>query len=208
VTEEQVPEEERTEVPEDEHPAVEADESELEALRRELEETKQREAEYLDGWQRARAELANARKRFQRDQMQTYASAQADVLSRLLPTVDDFERAFETLPDNLSGLTWIEGMALIERKLKMQLEQAGVAQIEAVDAEFDPNLHQAVTHEPSDTVPPGHVIAELQKGYRMGDRILRPSMVRVSSGPDQQIIDIEAPSEDEGVPDTSSDSEG
>ena len=113
MTEEQVPEEERTEVPEDERPAVEADESELEALRRELEETKQKEAEYLDGWQRARAELANARKRFQRDQMQTYASAQADVLSRLLPAVDDFERAFETLPDNLSGLTWVEGVALI-----------------------------------------------------------------------------------------------
>ena len=208
MTDELVPEEERTEVPEDERPAGEADEGELEALRHELEETKKKEAEYLDGWQRARAELANARKRFQRDQMQTYASAQADVLSRLLPTVDDFERAFETLPDNLSGLTWIEGMALIERKLKMQLEQAGVAQIEAVDAEFDPNLHQAVTHEPSDTVPAGHVIAELQKGYRMGDRILRPSMVRVSSGPDQQTIDMEAPSEDEGVPDTSSDSEG
>jgi hypothetical protein len=82
---------------------------ELTALRQELEQTKAKEAEYLDGWQRARAELANARKRFQRDQEQAYANAAGQVLSRLLPIVDDLERAFNTLPHNLSGLTWIGG---------------------------------------------------------------------------------------------------
>jgi molecular chaperone GrpE len=65
----------------------------------------------------------------------------------------------------------------------MLLEQSGVTGIDAVGEEFDPFLHQAVTHEPSDTVPPGHVIAELQKGYKISERVLRPSMVRVSSGP-------------------------
>jgi len=157
----------------------------IDSLRQELEATKAREAEYLDGWQRSRAELANARKRFQREQEQAYAGAQADLLIRLLPIVDDFERALETLPSSLSGLTWCQGILLIERKLQWTLEQAGVASIEAAGKEFDPFLHEAVTHEPSADVPAGHVIAELQRGYRMGERVLRPSMVRVSSGPEQ-----------------------
>jgi molecular chaperone GrpE len=156
---------------------------ELTVLREELDEVKTREAEYLDGWQRARAELSNARKRFQREREQTYANARADVLARMLSIVDDLERAFETLPHNLSNLTWIEGMVLIQRKLQLLLEQNGVAAIEAVGQEFDPFLHQAVTHEPSTTVPVGHVISELQKGYRLDERVLRPSMVRVSAGP-------------------------
>lgn len=158
---------------------------EIDALRQALEAAKAREAEYLDGWQRSRAELANARKRFQREQEQAYAGAQADLLIRLLPVVDDFERALETLPHNLSALTWCQGIVLIERKLKWLLEQAGVTAIEAAGKEFDPFLHDAVTHEPSDSVPAGHVISELQRGYRIGDRILRPSMVRVSSGSQQ-----------------------
>ena len=157
--------------------------SELDTLRQELLATQAREAEYLDGWQRSRAELANARKRFQREQEQAHAGAQADLLVRLLPIVDDLERAFDTLPHNLSGLTWIQGIVLIHRKLQWILEQAGVTSNEAAGKEFDPFVHEAVTHEPSDSVPAGHVVAELQRGYRMGDRVLRPAMVRVSSGP-------------------------
>ena len=92
-------------------------------------------------------------------------------------------------------------MSLIQRKLQTLLEQAGVAQIEALGEEFDPSSHQAVTHEPSETVPAGHVIAELQKGYRMGDRILRPSMVRVSSGPEPETEDLAEQTEEERSPD-------
>lgn len=156
----------------------------LAALSQELEETRAKAAEYLDGWQRARAELLNARKRFQREQEQAYDQARGDVLVHLLPIVDDFERAFETLPHNLSGLTWIQGIWLIHRKLQMLLEQQGVTQIEAVGQKFDPFIHEAVTHEPSE-VPEGTIISELQKGYKLGDRVLRPAMVRVSSGPPQ-----------------------
>jgi molecular chaperone GrpE len=169
--------------------AVEEDEEtvdELVALRQELEKAKAQEAEYLDGWQRARAELSNARKRFQRDQEQAYGNAKADVLARLLPIIDDFERAFETLPDNLSSLTWTQGLLLIQHKFQVLLEQEGVVPIEAAEQEFDPFLHQAVTHEPSEEVPVGHVIGELQRGYRIGDRVLRPSVVRVSAGPPEQ----------------------
>jgi molecular chaperone GrpE len=160
-------------------PAAEA----LESLQKELDEARAKEAEYLDGWQRARAELANARKRFQKEQQQSYANAKADVLVRLLPIVDDFERAFETLPEDLSSQPWIEGVRLIQQKAQGLLAQEGVEPIDAVGQEFDPFRHQAVTHEPSSEVPAGEVIAEMQLGYRMGDRVLRPSMVRVSSGP-------------------------
>jgi molecular chaperone GrpE len=161
--------------------ATEGDE--LASLHQELDETKAKEAEYLDGWQRARAELANARKRFERERLQAYDNARADVLVQLLPLADDFERALDTLPDDLSSLTWIEGITLIQRKLQLLLERASVTPIEAVGQEFDPFSHEAVTHEPSDTVPAGHVIAEMQKGYKMGDRVLRPTVVRVSAGP-------------------------
>jgi molecular chaperone GrpE len=177
----QVTEEPQVEAEEEER--IEVLEAEWTALHQELKEAKAREAEYLDGWQRARAELSNARKRFQRDQGQTYDNARADVLTRLLPIVDDFERARDTLPENLAGIPWIEGILLIQRKLQALLDQDGVVPIEATGQEFDPFLHQAITHEPSDTVPEGHVIDAMQKGYRMADRVLRPSMVRVSSGP-------------------------
>jgi molecular chaperone GrpE len=187
VTEGQEPEVQATQLPEA-PPDVEEEKgaaavAELAALRQELETTKAKECEYLNGWQRSRAELANARKRFQREQEQAYANAQADVLVRLLPVLDDLERAFETLPHNLSGLTWIGGVLLIQRKLQLLLEQAGVTPVEALGKEFDPFAHEAVTHEPSETFAEGQVISELQKGYRLGERILRPAMVRVSSGP-------------------------
>jgi molecular chaperone GrpE len=172
---------------------------ELAALRQDLERTRAKEAEYLDGWQRARAELANARKRFQREQEQAYADAKGDVLARLLPIVDDLERAIETLPHNLSSLTWIQGILLIQRKVQVLLEQEGVSVIEIAGQEFEPFLHQAVTYEPSETVREGHIITELQKGYKLGDRVLRPSMVRVSSGPPPQ-PQIEAEPAEEGEP--------
>jgi molecular chaperone GrpE len=161
------------------------------SLLQQLEEARAKEAEYLDGWQRARAELANARKRFQREQEQAYASAKADLLTRLLPIVDDFARAFQTLPDNPSSAPWIEGIELVYRKFLLLLEQEGVVPIEAAGQEFDPFLHQAVTHESSADVPDGHVIAEMQKGYRVGDRVLRPTVVRVSSGPPEPEPDSE-----------------
>jgi molecular chaperone GrpE len=162
---------------------TEEPEDEVTALLQELEESKEKQAEYLDGWQRARAELANARKRFQREQQQAYTNAKADVLVRLLPIMDDLERAFGAVPEDLSDAGWIEGIKLVLRKFDQLLKQEGVAPIEAAGQEFDPYYHQAVTHEPSETVPSGHVIEEIQKGYKVDDRVLRPSIVRVSSGP-------------------------
>jgi molecular chaperone GrpE len=169
---------------------------ELATLRQRLEEEEAKAAEYLDGWQRARAELANARKRWDRESAQTYANALADSISKLLPAVDDFERAIETLPDNLSGLTWIDGVLLIYRRLQVILEQQGVEPIKAAaGTPFDPAYHQAITHEPHDTYEAGIIIGELQKGYMLNDRIVRPALVRVSAGPPAADADSSEPAE-------------
>jgi molecular chaperone GrpE len=145
----------------DEGPAEEVDE--LTALRRELEEQKAQAAEYLDGWQRARAEFANYKKRIEKEQEDMIKSANGVFITRLLPVMDDFERAFQTLPLGLMSMTWLEGMALIQRKLQMLLEQEGVTVIETEGQMFDPTLHQAVTHEESEEHEEGQVIGEVQK---------------------------------------------
>jgi molecular chaperone GrpE len=168
-------------------PAEEVDE--LVALRQELEEQKAKAAEYLDGWQRARAEFANYKKRIEKEQEDMIKSANGAFITRLLPVMDDFERAFQTLPLDLMGMTWLEGITLIQRKLQMLLAQEGVTVIETEGRLFDPTLHQAVTHEESEEHEEGQIIGEVQKGYKMGDKVLRPSLVRVAkkvSGDEEQ----------------------
>jgi molecular chaperone GrpE len=168
-------------------PAEEVEE--LVALRQELEEQKAKAAEYLDGWQRARAEFANYKKRIEKEQEDMIKSANGAFITRLLPVMDDFERAFQTLPLDLMGMTWLEGITLIQRKLQMLLAQEGVTVIETEGRLFDPTLHQAVTHEESEEHEEGQIIGEVQKGYKMGDKVLRPSLVRVAkkvSGDEEQ----------------------
>jgi molecular chaperone GrpE len=183
------------ETPAETEPSPERDEGsteevdELTALRQEFEEQKAKAAEYLDGWQRARAEFANYKKRIEKEQEDMIKSANGAFITRLLPVMDDFERAFQTLPLDLMGMTWLEGITLIQRKLQMLLAQEGVTVIETEGRLFDPTLHQAVTHEESEEHEEGQIIGEVQKGYKMGDRVLRPSLVRVAkkvSGDEEQ----------------------
>jgi len=161
-----------------EEPAEEVDEPT--APHQELEEQKAKAAEYLDGWQRARAEFANYKKRIEKEQDDMLRSANGAFITKLLPVMDDFERAFEVLPPGLVGMTWLEGIALIYRKLQMLLEQEGVTVIETKGQMFDPTLHQAVTYEESKEHEEGQIIGQVQKGYKMGDKVLRPSLVRVA----------------------------
>jgi molecular chaperone GrpE len=180
--EEQEKETEESPVPEgtraEAEPTEEVDE--LTALRQELEEQKAKAAEYLDGWQRARAEFANYKKRIEKEQEDMIKSANGAFIAKLLPVMDDFERAFQTLPLDLMGMTWLEGIALILRKLQVLLAQEGVTIIESEGQMFDPTLHQAVTHEESEEHEEGQIMGEVQKGYKIDDKVLRPSLVRVA----------------------------
>jgi molecular chaperone GrpE len=139
-------------------------------------------SEYLDNWRRSTAELSNARKRMQREQAEYAASANARLLEKLLPIVDDVDRAFTALPAEIADSEWVNGFRLIQRKLQSLLESEGVVVIQAAGQSFDPSIHYAVSHEEQPGFSDGDVIAEVAKGYKLGDRVLRPAMVRVAKG--------------------------
>lgn len=160
-------------------PAAEADP--IAALQKALQEAQAKADEYLDGWQRARAEFANYKKRQEQQNADLRAFATLDLIRKLLPIQDDFERAAKTLPEGIAHMTWIEGVMLIQRKLKLILESEGVKEIEVRKNDpFDPTLHEAISHDEAEGVESGHVIEELQKGYKIGDRVIRPTLVRVA----------------------------
>jgi molecular chaperone GrpE len=100
-----------------------------------------------------------------------------DIIKKILPVLDDLERALQ----NRSGDdAWANGIELIARKFQNILQSEGIKRIEAVGKEFDPNLHEAVSHEPVDGVQSGHVIGVVQNGYMLGERVIRPALVRVA----------------------------
>ena len=151
------------------------------ALREELEKAKAQAAEYLDGWQRARAELANARKRFEKERSEAGQFAAGSLLRKILPVLDDVDRALRTVPDDLRQHPWVDGVALIQRKFQTVLESEGVKPIEVKPGDpFDPTQHEAMTHEENKERKEGEIIAEVQKGYRFGGEVLRPALVRVA----------------------------
>jgi len=171
---------------------------ELEKLEKELEEVQAQASEYLDGWQRSQAEFSNYKKRQNMDRARMRTLASANLLRKLLPVVDDFERALSTLPDNLGQVTWCEGLFLIKQKLNAILETEGVEPIETEGQEFDPRYHEAVTHEEAPGYEENQIIGEVQKGYILGERVLRPSLVRVAKALDVQPDESEDNENDEG----------
>jgi len=162
-----------------------AEETELERLQRELEEARAQAAEYLEGWQRTQAEFANYRKRQEVERQQRARMSNANLIARILPVLDDLERAAQTLPLGLRSLTWIEGVFLVQRKLEMVLELEGVKPIETSGQTFDPLYHEAVTYEEAEGYEDGQIIGEVQRGYVLGERVIRPALVRVARTPEQ-----------------------
>lgn len=155
----------------------------LEAAEEALEDARADAAESKDRYVRIAAEMDNLRKRFRQDQAAQLQYANSELISRILPVVDNFHRAVEHAPDGVDGAAaqeWIAGVTMVLRQLEELLAAEGVTPIDAVGKEFDPNLHQAVMAEPSDEHDEGHVIDELQRGYMLHDRVIRPSMVKVA----------------------------
>ena len=172
-------------------------EEELQKLREEVAHWQAKADEYLDKYRRSLAEFSNYRKRQEQVREQEKLRLRMDVLKQLLPIVDDFERALESVPEEFQGESWVEGVLLIERKLKGLLEQFEVVPIEAVGKPFDPTYHSALLQEESDEFPEGTVMEELRKGYLIADQVLRPTLVKVSRGPGAK-GKKEEPSEEEG----------
>jgi molecular chaperone GrpE len=153
----------------------------VEALKNELKEWQDKANEYLDGWQRARADYVNYKKRVERDQAFAQQNAAANTIRRFLEVIDDLELALKNLPKEGDGAGWAAGVELVHRKLTDILKAEGVSPIEAEGQLFDPNLHEAITYEPHPGLESGQIIEVIKQGYRLGDRVLRPAQVRVAS---------------------------
>ncbi len=151
--------------------------AEIEAMQKQLEEAQAKAAENLNGWQRSQAEFINYKNRVQRDRDMDYASMKGDIIKKVLPVLDDLERSLAHRPE---GDSWANGMELIARKFQNILEAEGVKRIEAIGQPFDPNFHEAISSEQSDDIESGHVIDVVQNGYMLGERVIRPAMVRVA----------------------------
>lgn len=153
---------------------------ECETLKKQLEEAQAQAAEYKDGWQRAVADFSNYKKRIERENEQVYQNAVAGIVKRYLPIMDDLERALQICPTDDNGAAWTEGLELIYRKLQGILEAEGIQRIEAEGQMFDPNFHEAISHEPGNEHESGRIIAVVQHGYMLGERVIRPALVRVA----------------------------
>ena len=151
-------------------------------LERELEDVRRSDAEHRNNWHRSAADFANYKRRTDEERTMLTQFSNAVLIGKLLGVLDDFDRALENVPEEAHD-PWVEGVRLTERKLRNVLESEGVKQIEAVGQPFDPNLHEAVAHEETAEHRDNEVIGEVQRGYRLHDRVIRPSLVRVANNP-------------------------
>ncbi|GAH64414.1 unnamed protein product [marine sediment metagenome] len=156
-----------------------AEAEDIEVLKKALAEAKAKAEEYLAGWQRAQADFINYKRRTEQEKEEISQFANAILILNLLPILDDLERALTSTPPRLAKLSWVDGIRLIERKLQAGLEAQGLSQIKALGEPFDPNLHEAARlGKGKEEI----VIEELQKGYKLHDRVIRPSKVVVGNG--------------------------
>lgn len=137
--------------------------------------------ELTDRLKRSMAEFDNFRKRTEKEKSAMYEIGAKDVITKILPVVDNFERGLQTVPEDLKGTPFEDGMEKIYKQLLKTLEDMGVKPIEAVGKEFDPNFHNAVMHIDDENLGENVVAAELQKGYTYRDSVIRHSMVQVAN---------------------------
>ena len=150
-------------------------------LAEQLELARQEAANNLAGWQRAAAEMANFKRRQEEQFKLQRDRIKGEVLEGVISALDDMDLAFQNVPEEIDGqlVGWVEGFRLVQRKLNKVLEDQNVMPI-STEGKFDPTVHEAVSHELSDDHEEGQIIGELRKGYQVGNRVLRPALVRVA----------------------------
>ena len=154
----------------------------VEVLREALIKEREKSEHLLASWQRSQADFANFKKRVEQERIENAKFVNALLMASLLPILDDLERALDSVEPELAGCSWVDGIGLIYRKFLTTLESQGLSRIEVHGQDFDPNFHQAVLHEDGEE---GKVIDELQRGYMLHDRLLRPAMVKVGKGKEE-----------------------
>ncbi|TET86953.1 MAG: nucleotide exchange factor GrpE [Dehalococcoidia bacterium] len=168
---------------EEKEETLELEAEDIDSLKKSLEEEKAKAERYLSNWQRAEADFNNYKKRADQERGEVARFANIALVLNLLPVLDDLERAFNSLPATLAQLTWIDGIRLIHRKLQAILEAQGLSEIKTVGESFDPTVHEAVSQGEGEE---GKVIEELQKGYKLHDRVIRPALVVVGKGKEEE----------------------
>jgi molecular chaperone GrpE len=150
-----------------------------------LDKAERQRDEYYDLLVRKTAEFDNFRKRTERERQNLADAAAADLIGELLPLVDDLERALQADASDESAGAYRRGVELIHKQLLDVLRKRGVRPLETLGADFDPYYHQAVSHEPVTGRRDGEIIEEFRRGYMLNDRLLRPAMVKVAKGQDE-----------------------
>jgi molecular chaperone GrpE len=157
--------------------------ADIEALQAERDAAQAQAADYLLALQRERAEFQNFKRRTAEERDRESGLANDLLLFKVLTVADDFDRAIESLPAGAETASWVDGVAAIDRKLRQLLESEGLRPIEVNPGmSFDPREHEALVNVPGSGYPEGSIVSELQRGYRIRDRILRPARVAIAAG--------------------------
>ena len=149
-------------------------------LQLQLEAEQKKSEEYLDALRRSQADFINYKRRSAQEQQDARMAAEASVIERLLPVLDDLGRALDSAPAEFADQPWVEGIFLVRRRLFTALEQMGVRQVGSVGEAFDPNIHDALMTQSGTGSPMGTIVQVTRSGYALGDRIIRPAQVIVA----------------------------
>lgn len=160
-----------------------AEVEDIESLKQALAKERDKSSANLSGWQRAQADLTNYKHRVNQEKEEICRFGNTTIMLSLLPVLDDLERAIASVPDDMAKHSWVDGIVLIERKLQSSLKAQGLCQIKALGELFDPNLHEAVMQGKGKE---GIVVEEIEKGYKLNGRLIRPSKVVVGSGEEKE----------------------
>src|SRR6266702_7164698 len=155
----------------------------IEELEKELAEEREKATDYMNRAMRAQAEISNARKRLQQDLSLALKDALKSVVYEQLAVLDSFDRAFTTLPKEFEHFSWVDGVGMIQNQLYGILYRAGVTPIEAQGKKFNPIEHEAVAYDETHAYPEETITAELQRGYKLHDQVLRPALVKIAREP-------------------------
>ena len=161
--------------------------AQIEALTTERDEARATADDYLGALQRERAEFQNFKRRTSEERMRELGLAGEDLIRKVLVVADDFDRAIEARPASIAEDPWFEGIAAIDRKLRLLLESEGVTAIDAAPGRpFDPREHEAIANVPGTDRPEGEIVEEIRRGYRLRDRVIRPALVAVATTTDSK----------------------
>ena len=167
----------------------------ISVLMTELEAARATADDYLGALQRERAEFQNFKRRTAEERLRDLGLASEDLIRKVLAVADDFDRAIEARPASVAEDPWFEGIAAIDRKLRLLLESEGVTEIDASPGRpFDPREHEAITNVPGTGRPEGEIVEAIRRGYRLRDRVIRPALVAVAAGIDPDTTDTTTPS--------------